>query len=46
MADEEVAVEDDPHWEEPVPRDQAPLGETEDILAKCWKQLFVLLDQQ
>ena len=40
VADEQVAVEDDPHREKSVPRYQAPLGETEDILAKCWKQFY------
>ena len=35
VADEHVSVEDDAHWEKSVPSDQAELGETEDILAKC-----------
>ena len=35
VADQHVPVEDDPHREKPVPSDQALLGETEGILAKC-----------
>ena len=35
VADQHVAVEDDPHREKPVPSDQALLGETADVLAEC-----------